>query len=76
MIHFEDDGSFVFVTPNSQRVDVDLNMEDAPKGYCTISAGANAASQAHLNASEVRELIAELEKVAKKLDRQTGRVKV
>lgn len=69
MIHNEPDGGFIFVTDSDERIDVDLNMEHAPEGCCSISAG-HAASQVHLNASEVRELIVELQKVAKILERQ------
>jgi len=68
MIHREPNGSFVFVNGN-QRIDVDLDMEHCPEGCCTISAG-HVASQVMLDASGMRELIMELEKVAKILERQ------
>lgn len=67
MIHSEPNGSFVFVTDRDQRIDVDLDMEYAPEGCCTISAGP-VASQVTLNASEVRELIVKLIEVAKILE--------
>jgi len=71
MIHCESSGSFVFVTPSNQRIDVDLDFEHTPEGCCTISAG-HIASQVTLNASDVRELIVELTKVAKILERKNA----
>ena len=68
MIHRESNGSFILVS-GDERIDVDLDMEHTPIGCCAISAG-NVVSQVTLSASEMRELIVELTKVAEILEHQ------